>query len=335
MTAAPAAHTDRHPAGSPVGGRFAPTHHAESRPELAPAAPGGRRDATAGRFAPSVLDPSKVVHQETIDLTPVDDFGGGTRALAANWDLWDDWAEEAVERGRGRCTMCGQHLTFVHVMHHEDFGTFTVGTDCAESIGIAADLGTKVSRLRADRKARAENLKRATQLERFCADDTEFAEAATGADPDDETFDPLIADIVDSVRRRGTPTPAQRDAVVKAAARGRERRARLAAEAELPKIAVPEGRQAVTGEVLATRIEPNRFAYSGDVVKMLVRDDRGFKLWMTAPAALLGHDGGLKGRRVTFTATLEPSADDQHFGYGKRPTRAELLPTVESAGGGG
>ena len=62
---------------------------------------------------------------------------------------------------------------------------------------------------------------------------------------------------------------------------------------------------------------------------MLVRDDRGFKLWGTVPASLgyseLGEHSLTKGDRISFTATLEQSNDDPKFGFFKRPTKAELI----------
>ena len=333
----------RRPAGSPAatGGQFAETTRTESdldlattpapAPPAAQAAPAAsdRRQAAAGRFAPSVLDPTKVTHIESLDLTPVEELDGNVHTPTANWDLYEDWAEEATARGRGRCTMCGQHLNYVNVMHHVDHGTFTLGVDCAESVGIAGDLGRKVSDLRANRTARTENLKRKAQFQQLCVDDPDFAAALEFADPDSDDFDPFIADVTDTVRRTGRISDSQRDAVLQGAARRREWRAERAEQAAMPKIPVPEGKQQVTGKVLSIKEEPNRFAYNSSTIKMLVLDDRGFKIWTTAPAALLGGDGGLRGKRVAFTAGLHRSDDDEFFGFGKRPTKAAFLPGGE------
>ncbi|MEJ6906659.1 hypothetical protein, partial [Bradyrhizobium japonicum] len=150
---------------------------------------------------------------------------------------------------------------------------FTVGTDCAESIGLADDLGTRVSQLRANRVAGEENRKRQTRFDRFCADDPEFAAAAAKyAAPDSDSYDEFIGDVVSSVRgRTGEPTEKQREAVVRAAKRNDEHTARKAAEAALPKIPVPEGKQQVSGEVLSIKVEPNPFSRNGGpVIKMLV-----------------------------------------------------------------
>ena len=198
----------RRPAGSPAstGGQFAETTRGESDLNLDPAPSGPaasptRHGVKAGRFAPSVLDPSKVEQVDTIDLSPFDNGFGVMEVPAVNWDLVaDDWAEETKARGVGVCTMCGQHLSYVHVMHHADYGSFTVGTDCAESVGLAGDLGTRVSQLRANRVEGVENRKRQARFDQFLADDPEFAAAvAKYTDRACDDYDEFIADVTRSV----------------------------------------------------------------------------------------------------------------------------------------
>lgn len=330
----------RRPAGSPAstGGQYAETARAESGIDLETVASEPGPDATrlsrtsdtrhvaAGRFAPSVLDVSKVEHVETYDLSPVEHLDGSLYAPTVDWGAFDDWAEEAVQRGQACCTMCGQYLRYVNVMHHEDHGTFTLGADCADSVGVAADLGGRVSDLRANRQAQTENLKRTAKFDRLCADDAEFAAALEFTDTESDAYDEFIADVADTVRRTGKISDSQRVAVLRAATRRREWRARRIAQQSMPRIPVPEGKQQVAGTVLTVRDDPNPYSYSGVVFKMLVLDDRGFKVCSTAPAALLGSEGGLRGKRVSFNANLARSDDDEYFGFGKRPTKAAFLP---------
>ena len=94
---------------------------------------------------------------------------------------------------------------------------------------------------------------------------------------------------------------------------------RRAAEPKPEPVAVVEGRVEIVGEVLGTKVVDG-YAYGSSVVKMIVGDDRGFRVYGTAPSALL--DGSpLKGRRVAFTAQIEASRDDVDFGFFKRPTK--------------
>ena len=50
----------------------------------------------------------------------------------------------------------------------------------------------------------------------------------------------------------------------------------------------------------------------------IVQDDRGFKVWGSVPSKL----ENVKGRSVSFSATVQPSEDDEKFGFFKRPTKA-------------
>ncbi|QFP95358.1 hypothetical protein SEA_YUUY_29 [Microbacterium phage YuuY] len=127
-----------------------------------------------------------------------------------------------------------------------------------------------------------------------------------------------------------------------------DRRAEQQAEAEAHP--APEGRVVVTGEVVSAKAVEGDY---GTAYKILVKDDAGFKVWCSIPKAqadqaydeyrethqesytwgpdcwLLGADGtdeqGVKGRRITFTATLQPSKDDKSFAFGSRPTKGAWL----------
>jgi hypothetical protein len=80
----------------------------------------------------------------------------------------------------------------------------------------------------------------------------------------------------------------------------------------------PTGRVAITGDVLATKLQEG---FYGDTWKMLVKDDRGFKVWGSIPSSL----DVIRGDRVSFMAAVEPSEDDEKFGFFKRPTKAVHL----------
>ena len=88
-----------------------------------------------------------------------------------------------------------------------------------------------------------------------------------------------------------------------------------------PKAPVVEGRIEVRGKVVSTKSEPNPFAF-GTVYKMLVLDDRGFKVWGTIPSKIF--EVGI-GDRVAFTANVEASRKDECFGFYKRPAKPVIL----------
>lgn len=126
-----------------------------------------------------------------------------------------------------------------------------------------------------------------------------------------------------------------------------DRSAKAAESAANP---VVEGRIEITGEILSTKVVENDF---GTSFKIVVKDDRGFRVYGSLAKSLvdffvdefnekhndpyaygysvwfegssnettIGLDG-IKGRRITFSATVEASNDDKGFGFFSRPTKA-------------
>ena len=81
----------------------------------------------------------------------------------------------------------------------------------------------------------------------------------------------------------------------------------------------PEGRVVITGTVLSFKWQSSEY---GDVLKMLVQDDRGFRVWGSVPKSL---DDAERESRISFTATVSQSDRDTKFGFFKRPTKAVVL----------
>lgn len=88
---------------------------------------------------------------------------------------------------------------------------------------------------------------------------------------------------------------------------------------------VPEGRVLITGTVLAFKVQESIY---GDVLKMLVQDDRGFRVWGSVPSSL---DDAERESRITFTATVTASDKDAKFGFFKRPAKAAVITEVMAA----
>jgi len=87
----------------------------------------------------------------------------------------------------------------------------------------------------------------------------------------------------------------------------------------------PEGRVVITGTVLAFKVQESIY---GDVLKMLVQDDRGFRVWGSVPSSL---DDAERESRITFTATVTASDKDAKFGFFKRPTKAAVIDEAMAA----
>ena len=119
---------------------------------------------------------------------------------------------------------------------------------------------------------------------------------------------------------------AKRIELAEEAAKEAERKAELEAKwaAELEAAEpVPTGRIDVSGKVLSCKYQESMY---GSTLKMLVKDERGFKLWGTVPSSIYEVE---RGDMVSFTATVEPSKDDDKFGFFKRPSKAVFIENLE------
>ncbi len=88
----------------------------------------------------------------------------------------------------------------------------------------------------------------------------------------------------------------------------------------------------ITGVILSVKTKDGRY---GIEYKMLVKDDRGFKVWGTHPTSLWdGGSEGYRGRRVRFIANVQRSKDDSKFGFFKRPRKAEYIEEVKAFSAG-
>ena len=89
-------------------------------------------------------------------------------------------------------------------------------------------------------------------------------------------------------------------------------------------IDVPEGKIDISGKIVGVKYQENMF---GGSFKMIVEAKEGFKIFGTIPNSFMEmvesmYD--LKGKSVSFSATLERSENDNKFGFFKRPTKAKF-----------
>ena len=81
----------------------------------------------------------------------------------------------------------------------------------------------------------------------------------------------------------------------------------------------PRGRINITGVVLSIKEKSSKF---GTVWKMLIKTEQGYLVWGTLPTSIHIAE---KGDEVSLTASVEPSDNDNKFGFFKRPTQAVLI----------
>lgn len=229
---------------------------------------------------------------------------------------------EMIHGGWSSCDHCGAHYHHGVLLKHIPTGHYiTIGWQCAEERFSLDNITFQRKRietmLKAIRKRRS-----ALAKARINARDNKDVLAKLRPWKQDEFLGSLRRQIF----QRGTLTELQMEAIDQAIEKkakwAREREER---DARMPEPApVIEGRIEIEGEVLSAKLQEG---YYGDEYKWLVVDDRGFKVWGTIPSAIFDENvtlADLRGRRVSFTAAVEKSKNDDCFGFYKRPTRASL-----------
>ncbi|GAA3250846.1 hypothetical protein ACFO1B_43970 [Dactylosporangium siamense] len=256
---------------------------------------------------------------------------GNAPTIATQWrqriaaEAMPDGHWNTTESG-GRCDHCGAHLRYVAVLEYRPSAQLVpVGETCLEHRFDAYAGYLEAMRADADRRRQRLAL-RAQRLAWLDANPrhaqaVEYLLARTN-----DTTQP-VSRFADSVtahwQRPGTVmlSPRQVDAAL-------SMRDRETARTAGPAAAAPEGCQQVSGVITRTT---ERDGYRGrPTVVLFVRDDRGFTVWVTRPAAVLrtlGIDRATyPGARITFTAELSRSTTDPAFAFARRPTNVSAGP---------
>ena len=290
------------------------------------------------------FDPEAYEYVGVIDLNPYEirDADGRVEDVIAHSSIGDDEMQKLGERGytpaahykieyevtpegmietvyedMHNCGHCGSRIRYAAVMAHESSMEFiVVGQDCLTN---RFDEMSKADfkALRDAAKKAARESKKAEQRAALIPEPPELAGAA-------ESGNTFIQDVMRKFYRYGELSDRQIAAVKTALVRDAERaeqQAQWATEAELAADA-PTGKVTVTGEIVSVKSQETMF---GSTLKMTVKTEAGWKLWVTVPSSIMGTDERLSGKQVTLTVTVTPSNDDPKFAFGKRPSKAVLV----------
>lgn len=247
----------------------------------------------------------------------------------------------------GSCHICGAHATYLACYYHNPSGVYIrVGQDCAEKIDTAAAEQFRAVRKEAEsarntkagkKKARQllidRGLERAFDLYEYgntmfrdnpCPELVKLGAVTLneGGEIDNVTKTySILRNVIENMIKYGSDLSDKQDAYVRKLIdlvdnQNKQNAARIA-EREAAKDC-PNDRLKITGEVLSIKAVYSMYGY---IRKMLVRDDRGFKVFGTVPSCL----DVSAGDRVEFMAAVEQSKDDSKFGFFKRPTKGKLL----------
>lgn len=234
--------------------------------------------------------------------------------------------------GGDTCDHCGARLRYIAVLKHlPTKGLIKVGETCLENRFERAT--SEFHALRTTARLNAEQRRKAERIADLVAAHPLLAWLTYNTVEALDGYNEFIESIGYKMLRDGALSDRQIESVEKAIVRATEfadkKAARKAAEeaakasGEMEPVPATDARIQITGEVLSTKTVETQF---GVQFKMLVRDDRGFKVYGTEPTSIQA----LKGSRVTFMAKVERSRDDEFFGFFSRPTKAAILLTEEA-----
>lgn len=242
----------------------------------------------------------------------------------------------ATHEHGGSCMVCGASAVYTVLFYHEKTNEYIrTGQDCAQKMEMPYDelrynafrKGITDHRLQLAGKKKAEALLKDKGYDLAWKLYTETDAAVTSNYPYEER---TVVDIISKQVKYGSVSERAMNyiGVLLNKISNRARIERERAEEAAKAAPVPTGRIEITGEIVSTRLQENTYAYGGAAtLKMLVKDDRGFKVWGTAPTSLTNVK---RGARVKFTAMVEPSKDDPKFGFFKRPTKAVNIDEPET-----
>ncbi len=317
--------------------------------------------------APKNFDPADYVVIDYIDNRRPEYYFGMTmdayEAITARWQAeifkhFPDWRTGGEDHTSiFQCNHCGHPgIRYVAVVKHIPSGKLLAfGEQCAERCDLDGRdaFRLKFIKDRAAKQAAAEA--RFAAKQKFAQENPEVVAFLNTVSEQEvayrDSFDngtkvkaphPFLLDMVHALNRYDSLTERQVAAVEKFAAKAAEFAARDAErqaerEAELANTGpLPEGRYDISGTIISTKWQSSQF---GDTPKMLVKMADGNKVWGTVPEAAFTYDAetgttttdDMKGREVSFAATVERSQDDEHFGFFKRPSKFQYTDTKEVA----
>lgn len=297
---------------------------------------------------PSVLEPADY---EYVGFT---DSGGRAWEGAVNYGEqhgYSEWAKDFdydAERSRinkihpGGCDSCGaNNLRYRGYYRHVPTGDVIVlGIDCMEKMEFESRevmVAKKRSAAYFEQQLRVKAVYEWADLAPENAEAHEFLSISHAQGSSHE----FLMDVRDKLYRFGRLSERQVAAVL----RIKTPPVSLEEQLGIEPAPVIEGRIGIEGTVLAQKAKETIY---GVIEKMLVLDDRGFKIWVTAPESILSalsseqhalwnreaHESPedypttdtLKTRRVKFMAKVTRSDRDETFGFGSRPSKGELVP---------
>lgn len=252
-------------------------------------------------------------------------------AFKAEREAWQQERQELFPKNNCyKCQHCGQGRVryVVSAKHHQTGEHVCFGCDCVARLDFPDHQAFRAEKIRSKAADMLKRAKLEAKQKEFLKDRPELEarlKALFQRDPIHEK-NAFAHSVSSNFWQYGHLSDKQIDCIMTSTDRDIQRAAEKAAEPK-PELPVATGRRTVVGEILATKLVESDY---GDTLKMLVREDDHNKVWGTVPSGLYDlvpvkeGEHQFRGTRVSFTATVEASRDDEHFGFYSRPTKPSL-----------
>ena len=259
---------------------------------------------------------------EAPDYLDVEEYKEWVREMANLRKMLDEHGVH-VHKSSRQCDHCGAHFKYGCVIEHlPTGGLLTVGGTCAINRFELTQAEFDVMKLK---KYRAAALARRTHWLRLMAWGRANRECLRVLIRDKKHH--FIESLRYSLLDNHELTENQISAALRVGMRNADYAAQRAKEAAARALVVAGKRIQICGTVVSTKTVDG---YYGSVLKMLVRDARGFLVYGTVPQSILISflDAHIVGGDVQFAADIEASKDDPTFGFFRRPTKATFTKQI-------
>lgn len=268
---------------------------------------------------------------------PSEESGTADRAEGIMEYIWETFGEEpemtpdmpelkneAMFSGYlyGNCDHCGAHFHYGAIFFHPASKQYIrVGWECAtKRFSLTDKQQYQMERIKAKAAVQRDAVKRTVTARAFLAANCPDLVPVMDPEAKDQPHT-ILADMAGKLYQYGSLSEKQVEFARKLVREASEKAVRKAAEQATLSPVVAGAGIVVEGKVLTVKEQENPYVRNGTIYKMLVMDNRGFKVWGTIPSALNANKGDV----VRFTANVEASKDDPTFGFFSRPRKSEMV----------
>lgn len=239
--------------------------------------------------------------------------------------IWEDTVKKYFgEHGFNRIHKCEHcehtgHVRYIAVINHLPTNTnLSFGHICARRLDIKDKATFRLKFILSNATRNKIHQEKIAQRSKFETDNQPFVAALKTASQMTITNGFLLDLVYKFHDTLEVPSTRQVECFITSLTREIERQ-KIRQEEQAQLTPCLEGKITIIGTIVAIKDHSTPY---GHTWKMLVLDDRKFKVWGTLPNSFTTED---KGKRISFSAKIQKSEKDPSFGFFKRPTKAKYI----------